>query len=278
MQRYLTFKTSILSRLFGCFASTAFPPFFQTLINKTYTKLMNVDLNDFHALESYPTLNALFTRKLLKERVFDISETTFISPCDSFISASGNIAHDRALQIKGHAYTVSTLLSDYCSYAHKKRVESGVFINFYLSPKDYHRYHVPIDMRIAKAVHIPGKLYPVNMTWLRKVNGLFCENERVVLECYTKENALFYMIFVGALNVGKMRFSFDDAIQTNAKASLQQCYMYENLFVKKGEELGRFEMGSTIVMLFEKESFSLLAHDNEPIRFGATLGELRQEC
>ena len=236
---------------------------------------MHVDMSDFNAPESYPTLNALFTRSLREKRAFDESETSFISPCDSFITASGTIAHDMALLIKGHTYSVSTLLGDYCSGAHKKRLEGGAFVNFYLSPKDYHRYHAPISMRIAKAIHIPGKLYPVNLTWLRKVNGLFCENERVVLECYTEHNSLFYMVFVGALNVGKMGFTFDESIQTNAKTSLQQCYMYPHLLVKKGEELGRFEMGSTIVMLFEKESFSLLAHDNEPIRFGKTLGALR---
>jgi phosphatidylserine decarboxylase len=278
MKRYPTFKTSLISRLFGRFATTAFPPFLQTYINKTYTALMHVDLSEFNTPESYPTLNALFTRSLQKERIIDERVTSFISPCDSFITASGKITHDSALQIKGHTYNVSTLLSDYCSVAHKKKLEGGMFVNFYLSPKDYHRYHVPIDMRIARAFHIPGKLYPVNFTWLQKIKGLFCENERVVLECYTHENRLFYMVFVGALNVGKMNFTFDASIQTNAKASMQNCYMYTNLFVKKGGELGRFEMGSTIVMLFEKESFSLSVYDNEPIRFGETLGMLRQEC
>ena len=81
------------------------------------------------------------------------------------------------------------------------------------------------------------------------------------------------MVFVGALNVGKMCFTFDESIQTNAKASLQQCYTYDNLFLKKGEELGHFEMGSTIVMLFEKKSFSIKAHEQCSIRFGMPLGE-----
>jgi len=278
MQRYPLFKTSLLSRLFGAFATHAFPPFFQSFINQTYVRWMHVDLNDFEPARSYPTLNALFTRRLRKKRAIDESETSFISPCDSFITASGTIAHDTALQIKGHTYEVSTFLGDYCSLAHKKRVEGGAFVNFYLSPKDYHRYHAPITMRIAKAIHIPGKLYPVNLTWLRKVNALFCENERVVLECYTQNNTLFYMVFVGALNVGKMNFTFDGSIQTNAKASLQTCYMYPHILLQKGEELGHFEMGSTIVMLFEKEIFSLLAHDEKPIRFGETLGSLTQEC
>lgn len=273
MKRYPTFKTSIFSRLFGRFASQSFPSFFQTIINKTYTSLMHVDLKEFYPPQSYKTLNALFTRQLITPRSFDTAENIFISPCDSFISACGEITNNTALQIKGHHYGISKLLGDYCIFKTKKRLNGGTYLNFYLSPKDYHRYHVPIDMRVTKAVHIPGKLYPVNFTWLRKIEGLFSENERVVLECYTHENKLFYMVFVGALNVGKMCFTFDERIQTNAKASLQQCYMYENLTLKKGDELGHFQMGSTIVMLFEKESFTCKMQEDTTIRFGMTLGQ-----
>ncbi len=273
MKRYPIFKTSLLSRVFGCFASKQFPPFLQKIINKAYISLMHLDLSGFRSPESYPTLNALFTRKLEKFRLFDLHQNRFISPCDSFISAAGTISQNLALQIKGHTYEVSSFLSDYVAASQKAKLDGGYYLNFYLSPKDYHRYHVPIEMRIAKAVHIPGKLYPVNFTWLRKVEGLFCENERVVLECYTKEEKLFYMVFVGALNVGKMCFSFDASIQTNAKASLEQFYHYENLVLDKGDELGYFQMGSTIVMLFEKESFMPLVRENNTICFGETLGE-----
>jgi phosphatidylserine decarboxylase len=273
MKRYPIFKTSLISAAFGQFASKSFPPFLQKMINKTYTASMRVDLNEFNAPESYPTLNALFTRRLQKARTIESAQTQFISPCDSFITAQGVIEEHCALQIKGHTYRVNDLLGDYCSLATKQKLEKGHYINFYLSPKDYHRYHVPIDMRIAKAVHIPGHLYPVNVTWLRKVEGLFCENERVILECYTEDAKLFYMVFVGALNVGKMCFTFDKTIQTNAKASLQQYYMYDNLWMKKGQELGHFEMGSTIVMLFEKESFKTHVSQDAPIRFGMPLGE-----
>lgn len=254
-------------------ASHPFSPSIQKFINTFYIKTTGVCLKEFHPAVHYKTLNALFTRELLQPRSFDTTPSSFISPCDSFISAQGSIDEGSALQIKGHTYRVNELLSDYCSLANKAKLEQGHYLNFYLSPKDYHRYHVPIDMRVAKAIHIPGKLYPVNFTWLRKVEALFCENERVVLECYTAENKLFYMVFVGALNVGKMCFTFDKTIQTNAKSSLQQCYIYDNLFLKKGEELGHFEMGSTIVMFFEKESFKTHAKEHLSIQFGMPLGE-----
>lgn len=275
MQRYPNFKSSIASRLFGVFASKEFPSPIQRTINQTYTSLMKVDLMEFEEASSYKSLNALFTRRFKTRRLFNICEKTLISPCDSLVSAFGEIKNNLALQIKGFSYDVRNLLGDYIAKEAKERLEGGEFVNFYLSPRDYHRYHAPIDMRIAKAVHIPGKLYPVNFTWLKKIEGLFVENERVVLECYTKENKLFYMVFVGALNVGKMAFTFDKTIQTNAKASFQQCYLYDDLFIDKGDELGHFEMGSTIVMFFEKDSINLELEGISHVKFGQPIGGIK---
>ncbi|MDD3344225.1 MAG: phosphatidylserine decarboxylase [Sulfurospirillaceae bacterium] len=272
MKRFPLFKTSLLSRLFGAFATKSFPPFLQAIINRLYVRIAHVDLTDFEPAISYQTLNKLFTRHLKTPRTIPQDITTIISPCDGFISAFGTIQESLALQIKGFSYSVKELLGDYISKQNKVRLEEGFYLNFYLSPKDYHRYHAPCDMRITKAVHIPGKLYPVNFTWLRKIDALFVENERVVLECFTKDNTLFYMIFVGALNVGKMAFTFDDTIQTNVKNSLQQCYTYDSISLEKGEELGHFCMGSTIVMLFEKNSFIASIKENISIQFGHIIG------
>ncbi|HIP30536.1 MAG TPA: phosphatidylserine decarboxylase [Sulfurospirillum arcachonense] len=261
------FKSSISSRIFGAFASKEFCPVVQSIVNKTYVKLMKVDLSDYASVGEYSSLNALFTRAPINARKFESNENEFISPCDAFISECGDITEQKALQIKGHSYRVRNLLGDYVLKSEKDRLVDGKYLNFYLSPKDYHRYHVPFDMRVKKAIHIPGKLYPVNFTWLRKIPELFVENERVILECYTKDEKLFYMVFVGALNVGKMQFIFDHNIQTNVKTSMEQLYMYENLWLKKGDELGRFEMGSTIVMFFEKDMVELTCKKDKPIRF-----------
>lgn len=262
-----SFKSSCFSRIFGAFASKEFCPFLQKIVNKSYVKLMKVDLSDFSSADEYSTLNALFTRALRAPREIKSSADEFISPCDAFISECGSIEEQKALQIKGHPYRVRNFLGDYVLKPQKDRLMKGKYLNFYLSPKDYHRYHVPFDMQIKKAVHIPGKLYPVNFTWLKKVPELFIENERVVLECLTKEEKLFYMVFVGALNVGKMQFMFDHNIQTNVKSGKEQPYMYDNLRLKKGDELGRFEMGSTIIMLFEKDMVELTCKSNSPVRF-----------
>jgi len=148
-------------------------------------------------------------------------------------------------------------------------VENGKFINFYLSPKDYHRYHVPIDMKVLRAVHVPGLLYPVNFKYLRKVPSLFVKNERVILECVDNSNQLFFIVLVGALNVGKMTLSFDERIQTNIEGSEVKVYDYENVTLKRGEELGMFMMGSTIVMLFEEGFVDLVDNlEGRKVRFG----------
>ena len=261
-----SFKSSLFSRCFGGFASCKFPRFFQIVVNKSYVSLMGVDLKEFKASSCYESLNALFTRELLIKREIGKKDNEIISPCDSYISEMGKIEGVKALQIKGFEYSVYELLGE--NIQNKEQIKNGDFINFYLSPKDYHRYHVPCDMKVLKAVHIPGKLYPVNLKWLRKVPKLFIENERVVLECRDNEGKIFYMVFVGALNVGKMKFVFDDRIQTNVKESVQTIYEYDDMILRKGDELGRFEMGSTIVMLFEKESVIFTCKANQVVKFG----------
>ncbi len=266
-------KTSLISKLFGVFASTKFPKFIQKIINKSYVKLMKVDMSEFKNEDEYESLNALFARKLLKKREFDADPKTFISPCDSFITRCGEINYGQALQIKGFTYSVRELLGDKIKEIDKDWLEGGKFINFYLSPKDYHRYHSPIDMQVMKAIHIPGKLYPVNFKWLEKIPSLFVENERVVLECKTQSDKLFYMIFVGALNVGKMSFVFDDRIRTNSSKRFATYYEYGDIFINKAQELGNFEMGSTIVILFEKDFASLVCQFGKYIKFGNAIAK-----
>jgi len=219
--------TSLVSKYFGVFASTAFSPWFQHIINQSYVSLMGLDMSDFHTPSNYKTLNKLFTRSFREARSFSLDKSDFISPCDAFITECGDLDGDTALQIKGMDYSVSELLGECFSEADKAKVNGGQFMNFYLSPKDYHRYHIPVNLNILKAVHIPGKLYPVNIPSLNKRLNLFIENERVVLACQTQEKKYFYMVLVGALNVGKMQISFDSSIQTNASAQQVQSYNYK---------------------------------------------------
>ncbi len=267
--------TNVISRVFGKIANFEFFYPIQYMINFTYVKTMKVDLSEFNKFSSYRSLNKLFTRKLKTKRIVNESENLFISPCDSLITELGDIFISRAMQIKGFYYKVDELLTEQIDNKNIKKVYNGKYINFYLSPKDYHRYHSPIDMKIIKAVHIPGVLYPVNLKYLNKVWDLFIKNERVILECRTNDNDLFFMVFVGALNVGKIKFNFDDRICGNSIKREVTSYVYGDLHIKKAEELGRFEMGSTVVMLFEKDSVELLRKTTEKINFGEIIAKKR---
>jgi phosphatidylserine decarboxylase len=260
--------TNTISRYFYKFATTQFPSWLQNIINNGYVNILGLDMHEFKNPTQYKTLNQLFTRELMIPRQIDHSLNSFISPADSFISEAGTITNNTALQIKGMSYKIDDLLTLHTSSENIAKLEGGKFMNFYLSPKDYHRYHAPINFKITKLIHIPGKLYPVNFTYLKKQQNLFIENERVVLECYTSDNELFYMVFVGALNVGKMVFTFEPAVETNSDATQIKVYTYDDLKVHKGDCLGYFKMGSTVVMLWEKDFVNLENLVDHKVKFG----------
>jgi phosphatidylserine decarboxylase len=169
-------------------------------------------------------------------------------------------------------YKVDELLGEHIDGKNKHRIKNGRFINFYLSPSDYHRYHIPLNCRITKAVHIPGKLYPVNFSYLNKQQDLFIENERVVIECFTQEDELFYMVLVGALNVGKMEVSFEPNIQTNSHIRDEVAYEYKELYMNKGDDFGCFQMGSTIVLIAEK--MEIFVKSGEKVSFAQDIASV----
>lgn len=265
--------TSAISQVFGRFASKEHSPFFQKIINHSYVRMMGLDMREFDAPKSYPTLNALFTRKIKHKREFSADLQDVISPCDSLITGCGAIHENLALQIKGMEYSVDDFLGAQISDASKKSIHNGTFVNFYLSPRDYHRYHAPMDMHVLGAVHIPGKLYPVNIPTLKKKVNLFIENERVVLECLNSAGKRFFLILVGALNVGKMEVSFEPRIQTNTVLT-PTIYSYNQLFMAKGDDFGCFQMGSTIVMLCEPEMLELGISSGHNVKFAQTIARL----
>jgi len=265
--------TSAISQTFGRFASKTHGKKFQSAINHAYVKMMGLDMSDFDVPESYPSLNALFTRRFRHKRSFSTDPRDMISPCDSLITECGAIEDDLALQIKGMSYSVDGVLGDGISSDSKKSVHNGTFVNFYLSPRDYHRYHAPIDMQVLHAVHIPGKLYPVNIPSLKKQVNLFIENERVVIECLSSEGKRFFLILVGALNVGEMEVSFEPRIRTNTVLTPSQ-YSYRDLYLSKGDDFGCFRMGSTIVMLCEKDMVEFGISSGHNVKFAQTIGRL----
>jgi len=266
--------TNKISKYFHKFATKEFPQSIQSIINKGYVNILGLDMSEFNDPASYKTLNKLFTRELRVPRAIDSSLDNFISPADSFITESGDTEYETALQIKGMSYSVKELLTNNISKDNYTKTIDGQFMNFYLSPKDYHRYHASYNCQITKLIHVPGKLYPVNFTYLKKQEDLFIENERVILECKTSDKKIFYMVFVGALNVGKMAFTFEPKVNTNSDVSTTQVYEYQDLYVKKGDCLGYFEMGSTVLIFWEKDMVSLENLNNQKVRFTDTIATL----
>ncbi|WP_299189245.1 archaetidylserine decarboxylase [uncultured Campylobacter sp.] len=316
---------SFISRIFGIIAAVEFPKFIQNFINRKYVEFFKIDMSEFDPPQSYASLNALFTRRLLRPREIAADELAFISPSDGVVFESGCCADLRAFSVKGCEYSLSELLGrtftasesggavknldDAADAAQAKIIgggatyaasgvqaeiysdESGAsretsaigtqggvnlsYANIYLSPRDYHHYHAPCDLSVLQALYIPADLYSVAKKFLLKIPNLYVKNERVILKCKMRNGGILWMVFVGALNVGKMRFDFDTRIQTNACANRAEAlYEYENLSFKKGEHLGNFELGSTIVLVAQSEFLKFSVSSETAVKFSQKIGEL----
>lgn len=343
---------SFISRIFGVIAAVKFPKFIQNFINRKYVEFFKIDMSEFDPPQSYASLNALFTRRLLRPRDIAADERAFISPSDGMIFESGCCADLRAFSVKDCEYSLSELLGrtftasesgavknlddeavatsgsgevgtgcakdagagmKFCA-AQAKIISSGAtyaasgvqaeiysdesgasretsaedaqcrkntsganlsYANIYLSPRDYHHYHAPCDLSVLQALYIPADLYSVAKKFLLKIPNLYAKNERVILKCKMRNGGILWMVFVGALNVGKMRFDFDTRIQTNACANRAEAlYEYENLNFKKGDHLGNFELGSTIVLVAQSEFLKFSVSSETAVKFSQKIGEL----
>ena len=225
-------------------------------------------------ISSYKTFNQFFTRPL-KMGARPIAIAEFICPVDGAISQFGNIEKDQIFQAKGHAYSTLALLAGQKELAQK--FENGQFACLYLSPKDYHRIHMPCDGALKSMTYVPGDLYSVNPLTAQNIPNLFARNERVVCEFESQQHGTFVMVLVGATIVGSMATVWHDAADgSNSKiinpprTTNIRSWNYENIQLKQGDEMGRFLLGSTVVMLFEKDAlqFNPTWQAGNPIKLG----------
>ena len=221
---------------------------------------------------SYPTFNAFFTRPL-RPGARPMAEADFVSPVDGAISQCGRIEGDRIFQAKGHDYTTRALVGGDAALA--AQFEGGEFATLYLSPRDYHRIHMPCAGRLVRMVHVPGDLFSVNPTTARGVPGLFARNERVVC-VFEGEAGPFVMVLVGATIVGSMATVWHGVVNPPREGVLRE-WRYEmgNIELAQGEEMGRFLLGSTVVMLFPQGAMRFNADwtPTRPIRMGEAMGQ-----
>ncbi len=256
----------LLSKMVVKFARTKFPKCIQCFINKTYVKYYKIDMEDYKPENpcEYETLNDLFTRKKKEIEVYE-DDDIVVSPSDSLVIAHDEIEDGCVYQIKGKNYTLKELIS------YETKLDGGHFINLYLSPKDYHRFHVPIDMEIVKATFVPGCLKPVKPSQLEK-ELVFPKNKRIVLRCKDKKDRFFYFVAVGAMIVGKIHMNFDERLQKNYDEITTFEYD-EPVKLQKGDELGRFEFGSSILLFFGPDHFKYL-NQQDDVEVGDILGEI----
>jgi len=200
-------------------------------------------------IASYASFNDFFTRAL-KPGARPLAMADLVCPVDGAISQFGAIERDQIFQAKGHRYSTTALVGGDATLA--AQFENGHFATLYLSPKDYHRIHMPCDGRLLRMIHVPGDLFSVNPTTARGVPGLFARNERVVC-VFESVHGPFVLTLVGATIVGSMATVWHGVVNPPRSSVLRE-WRYDNqdIVLKQGDEMGRFLLGSTVVMLFPR--------------------------
>ncbi len=223
-------------------------------------------------IRHYASFNEFFTRALRSD-ARPLAQADFICPVDGAISQFGAIERDQIFQAKGHSYSTAALLGGDRDLA--AQFENGSFATIYLSPKDYHRIHMPCDGRLTRMIYVPGALFSVNPTTARGVPGLFARNERVVC-IFDSEQGPFALTLVGATIVGSMATVWHGVVNPPRTGQIREWhYDQQQVVLKKGDEMGRFLLGSTIVMLFPDKTlnFNPAWTPAGPVRLGEMMGD-----
>ena len=223
-------------------------------------------------IASYTSFNDFFTRAL-KPGARPLAQADLICPVDGAISQFGPIAKDQVFQAKGHTYSTTALVGGDAAAA--ARFDNGHFATLYLSPRDYHRIHMPCAGELTRMVHVPGDLFSVNPTTARGVPGLFARNERVV--CFFESaQGPFVLVLVGATIVGSMATVWHGQVNPPRTGVLRQWdYAKGQVNLQQGEEMGRFLLGSTVVMLFPQGplQFNPQWSPTRPIQLGEAMAQ-----
>lgn len=222
----------------------------------------------------YASFNAWFTRALKPGvRTFDTDPQAFLSPCDGRISETGSLNKNRILQAKGKDYTLQDLLANdsICS-----QLEGGYFSTIYLSPKDYHRLHMPLTGHLQRMIHVPGRLFSVAPYTVRQVPRLFARNERVIA-IFDTDTGPLVMVLVGAMLVSSTETVWAGEITPNKNRNVSVTdYPDGEINLSKGDEMGRFNMGSTVVLLMPPNTVEGIAGlgAGDAVKVGQRIGSI----
>lgn len=243
------FPKNHVSFIIGWLVHQPLPRFIWTPIIRWFAGRYKINLEEAElALAEYPSLGEFFIRKL-KPGLRPIAETKVVHPADSQVTQAHRIQNGKLIQAKNKYYSVVDLTADPQAL---EKYDGGFFLTYYLCPTDYHRVHSPVTGVIKKIIHIPGNLWPVNNWSTENIPELFSVNERVCVEIET-DQGLVNVVFVGATNVGQIELFVDTEIRGN-QLVLSKPLIKDglNISIQKGQELGCFRMGSTVVALFQK--------------------------
>jgi phosphatidylserine decarboxylase len=261
-----------LSRLVGWIADSRIP-FIKNTFIRFFAKKYQINMAEAQIENplDYPTFNAFFTRALKEgARAVDNTPEAIVSPADGAISQIGKIDYGRIVQAKGRGYSLSTLLG---GYPHLSDLfKNGSFATIYLSPRDYHRVHMPIKGTLRETVYIPGDLYSVNQTTAQEVDQLFARNERLVAIFDTAFGPMA-MVLVGAMIVAGIETVWSGQEAPVVKKPVVKTFQpvqQESIVLEKGDEMGRFKLGSTVILLFGEQAidWATTLQENSSVRLG----------
>ena len=268
--------THMISRLVGSLASR---PFSKEMI-PLFSKVFGIPVEEAEKqLGDYHSLNDFFTRKLKEQaRPIDADTHSIVSPADGKVAAFGEIMGGQLIQAKGVPFTVWNLLG--IPREETAHYEGGRFITIYLSPKDYHRVHTPVKGEITDYSYLPGTLFPVNAFGVRAVKGLFAKNERLVTFIQSSKVGKVALVKVGATIVGSVKVGYSKEAGTNVKAGT---ILHQKLAspypIERGQEIGFFQFGSTVVLAFEKGKMEFIPtlQEGQTIKMGEPMGRCTDE-
>lgn len=237
---------NLLSYWVGKLIHQPLPKPLSTWMIRGFAALYNINISEAeHSPEAYKSIGDFFVRHL-KSGVRPIANTEYVHPSDSKMTARGVVVAKQLIQAKGSTYPLGAFLQD----SYEDRWQNGYFITYYLCPTDYHRVHSPVDGVIKEVRYVPGNLWPVNDWSVSNIKELFVKNERVVIEIETARGPMA-VVLVGATNVGSIRLSFEPSLRTNHthKREPNKISYVEPIKIKRGDELGMFCMGSTVIVV-----------------------------